>query len=395
MSSVPPLPINPSRRQRSAFIAVLTAWALGMLWFSQASGVRHDYRYYLRQWQLVLNGKNPWSTDNAYGPLHNVLAYLLRLDQLAPKLIMSLSLVLAIALLGREHLRKSAAASNLILFLVVLPAHCVVISVGFAYGLNDALTAALITFALVARVHERDITAGALLGLAVLLKYYPAVLVPLFALEHGRLRLRLLVASGACIALGMAVSVLIWGDSLLHAFTYGAARDPKLLSVLASLQSLPKPISGSAVLGWLIRINSLCVALVSVLSLVLAIRLRLHFIEASVLGLLVILMTFKVGHPQFYLPWLCLVAALPLADKASADQLQWTALPYVLFLDVFQYGYTWGTDSYYHQLSVVRRFVGFAAFALGAATIAAYLLSIHKRSPQPRRTLDPPGSTIR
>lgn len=351
-----------------------------MLWLSQTSGARHDYRHYLRQWKLVLNGKNPWSTDNAYGPLHNVLAYLLRLDQLAPKLVMSLGLAMAIGLIGRELLRQRAAAPQLILYLFILPAHCVVISVGFMYGLNDALTAALISFALVARVHKRDVLAGVMLGLAVLLKYYPALLVPLFALEHGRLRFRLLAATAVCVALGLAASVLIWGDSFLRAFTYGATRGPKLLSVLASMQSLSKSIRGSAVLGWLIRINSLYVALIAALSLVLGIRLRLHFIEASVLGLLATLLTFKVGHPQFYLPWLCLVAALPLASEASAERLQWTTLPYVLFLDIFQYGYAWGTHSYYDHLSIVRRFVGFAAFALGTATIVTHLVIAHKRS---------------
>jgi hypothetical protein len=361
-------------------MAALTTWALGMLWFSKTAGVRHDYRYYLRQWQLVLNGKNPWSTDNAYGPLHNVLAYLLRFDQLAPKLVMSLSLAFAVTLIGRELLRKRVSPSSLFLYILVLPAHCVVISVGFAYGLNDALTAALISFALIARVRGHDATAGIMLGLAVLLKYYPAVLVPFFALENGRLRWRVLVVAAASVMLGLAASALVWGDSFLGAFKYGAVREPKLLSVLASLQSLPTPISGSALLGWLIRVNSVHVALVVVLTVALSMRLRLHFIEASVLGLLATLLTFKVGHPQFYLPWLCLVAALPLVAEASALRLLWTALPYVLFLDIFQYGYAWGANGYYHKLSVVRRLVGFASFALGTATIALHLVSAYKRS---------------
>ena len=28
------------------------------------------------QWQLVLDGRDPWSTNSAYGPLHNAFALL-------------------------------------------------------------------------------------------------------------------------------------------------------------------------------------------------------------------------------------------------------------------------------------------------------------------------------
>jgi hypothetical protein len=147
------------------------------------------------------------------------------------------------------------------------------------------------------------------------------------------------------------------------------------------LQAKPELVGGSGVLDVLIRFNSVSVVFVVVLSFALGLRLRLHFLEASVLGLLATLLTFKVGHPQFYLPWLCLVAALPLAQRASADRLLWTLLPYVLFLDLFQYGYTWGANGYYHQLTEVRRFGGFVSFGLGVATIMTYAVCSRVRRP--------------
>jgi hypothetical protein len=269
----------------------------------------------------------------------------------------------------------------LLLYCIVLPGNCLVLSVGFAYGLNDTLAASLVSFALLARVRERDVAAGVLLGLAVLLKYYPAVLVPWFALEQGRLRWRLPVAAGVTVGLGLAAAAGVWGSSLLTAFTYGAAREPKLLSVLAALQAKPELVGGRDVLDVLIRFNSVSVVFVVVLSFAFGLRLRLHFLEASVLGLLATLLTFKVGHPQFYLPWLCMVAALPLARRASADRLLWTVLPYVVFLSLFQYGYTWGANGYYHQLTVVRRFGGFVSFGLGVATIVAYGVCARVRRP--------------
>jgi hypothetical protein len=62
-------------RSTGASIVAIGIWSLAMLWLSLASGTRHDYNAYLSQWKLVLSVVNPWSTDNAYGPLHNLLAY--------------------------------------------------------------------------------------------------------------------------------------------------------------------------------------------------------------------------------------------------------------------------------------------------------------------------------
>src|SRR5262245_15656037 len=65
-------------RLSRTFIA-MTIWSLSMLWLAVSTGVQHDYPSYVSQWQLVLSGADPYSTDNAYGPLHNLLAFLLPL----------------------------------------------------------------------------------------------------------------------------------------------------------------------------------------------------------------------------------------------------------------------------------------------------------------------------
>ncbi len=101
-------------------------------------------------------------------------------------------------------------------------------------------------------------------------------------------------------------------------------------------------------------------------------RTKLHWLETSVLGLLAVLVTYKVGHQQFYLPWLFLVAALPLAATGSARRLAWACIPMVLFLSVFQWGYAYGSDGYHQILGAVRQNVGFFAFALAVLTFALY-----------------------
>jgi hypothetical protein len=327
---------------------------------------------YLLQWDLVLSRADPWSTDNAYGPLHNVLAYLLPLGPLGPKMLIVAALLTANVLLIWELYRFAGVGSLYGVYLLAVPTNYLVISMAFAYGLNDALVAALVVFAVVARHRGRLIVAGCFLGLAVLLKYYPIVLVSMFALDAGRVRLRLILAAVAVTLVGMAATALVWGDAFFRAAAFAAERNPTLLSILSALSSYPFLVGGQSVVNFLVRTNIGFVAAAGLLSFLIAWRAKIHWLEASVLGLLTVFVTYKVGHQQFYLPWLYLVAALPLAATPSSRRLAWLCLPLVLFLSAFQWGYAYGTDGYNKVLGIIRRDVGFFAFGLGTATIAAY-----------------------
>ena len=53
------------------------------------------------------------------------------------------------------------------------------------FGLNDGFVAALVIGAVLARRDGRIVLAGVLLGLATLDKYYPALLIPFFALDDA------------------------------------------------------------------------------------------------------------------------------------------------------------------------------------------------------------------
>jgi hypothetical protein len=366
----------------AASIVAIGIWSLAMLWFSVVSGRRHDYNAYLSQWKLVLSGANPWSTDNAYGPLHNLLAYMLSFGALGPKLFIVTAFLAANTLLVAELLRTARAPADYVLYLLAVPTNLVVIYVGSAYGLNDALVAAFVACAIVARCRRQMEVAGCLLGLAVLLKYYPVFLVPMFALDKGRLRWSLILSAVSVMLLGIASAMLIWGNAFLTALTYGAGREPKLLSILYALTSYPPLIGGPDVLAFLIRNNSVFVVLVNALLFLAAWRMRLHWLEASVLSLLLTLATYKVGHQQFYITWLILVAALPLASSDSARRLAWLCLPYILFLDVFQWDYAIGYSSQFSASegpTWVRRYVGFLVFPFSLAIATAYLSTRRRR----------------
>jgi hypothetical protein len=369
------LGVPATEARRTGLIWIGVAWSLLMIWLSVVGGVQEgsDYYFYIQQWKLVLSGADPWSTTNTYGPLHNVFAYLLPISDLAPKILFSVTLIIANGLLVREIMRVSGVGGVLGVYLLAVPTNFIIISMAFISGHNDSLVAAFIIFAVVARVRGHLAFAGGILGMAIVLKYYPAFLVPLFALEEGRFRLRLIAGAGAVTVVGLAAATFIWGDAFLTAWIEGVRRGPNLLSILSSLQFYPS-LGEYVHVDFLNRYNAGIVLLVGIASIFTAWKLRLHWLEASVIGLAAILLTYKVGNQQFYIPWLFLVASLPLAETSSGRRLSAICLPLVLFLSAFQLGYSY--DYYLGRDRVIRFVVGFLAFPLGVGTIATYLCSL-------------------
>ena len=127
------------------------------------------------------------------------------------------------------------------------------------------------------------------------------------------------------------------------------------------------PIAHEGAVGWLIRYNSCLVVLGVMAALLFSWKVRLNWLEGVVIGYLVMLTLYKVGHPQFYLPWLFMVASLPLVGKQSADRMVIILLPGVLLLSLHQIIYQFGSDSYNLEL---ERYVGFIAFLVSTVSIA-------------------------
>ncbi|MBN9016945.1 MAG: DUF2029 domain-containing protein [Rhizobiales bacterium] len=374
---------------RKAGLAVLIAWTLAMAIWAYAAGAQHDYVYYLAQWRLALEGADAWSTDNAYGPLHTSLALLLPLGTLAPKALIVGSLLAANAALAIRLMSVRPTAAVGLHYGMVILANIAVASLGVVYGLNDALVASLIVAAVLLRLRGALVLAGLMLGLVALLKYYPLLLVPFFALEGRRFRPSLILTALATIGAGFIACHFVFGDGWMAAILFGAGREPKLLSVLAAFSAATPVVGGSELLDWLVRHNAAFVLATAVACLAVAWWRRIHWLEASVLALLAVLLVYKVGHQQFFLPWLFLVAALPLAGTASADRLAGLCWPFALFLSLYQWGYAFGTDQYHATGGAVRLYAGFVAFPLGVATIAGYFYVA--RRPAPGASLQAPA----
>jgi len=380
---------NPAAWQILIVAAATVLWSLWMLWLCWSYGtIDHDYQAYIRQWQLVLDGDNPWSTDNRYGPLHNVFAFLLPLGPLAPKLFMVGALLAANAALVLSLMRERGLGSIQLVYLLAIPTNLLVIGVGGWRGLNDAVVAALLVFAVLVRHRRHFLATGVLVGLAALLKYYPILLLPFFALNGKERTLHWsVIASGAVVFfLGLGLAVAIWGQAPLVAIWEGSGRPPKILSILATLGELYGRY-GRGIVPWLIENNTYFVLGGAAAAFLFAWRASLNWLEAAVLGFLVILLLYKVGHEQFYVPWLFMVASLPLVGTRSADRMAIILLPAVLLLSLYEfyrnsnyYAYEYYSVSDYRaQFEWLKTYGrGLIAFVVGTASIAVYVAYLWK-----------------
>ena len=202
---------------RVAFMFLLSLWSFALIWFSLRSGPQHDYLGYIGQWDLVIHGENPWASDNAYGPLHNLVGSAIIFGPLYPKFIMVTALAIANAFLAHELWKVHRNIYSFMIHTIAISTNFLIVVMVFRYGLNDSLVAAFVIFAVLARSRGFLFSSGCALGLAILLKYYPAFLVPFFALDNGRFSWRLPLGTIVVTAIGFLITIFLWGSGLLVA----------------------------------------------------------------------------------------------------------------------------------------------------------------------------------
>ena len=363
-------------RRLSAIVLAGSVFALALTWLG---GARHDYIYYLEQWHLVLAGIDPWSTNNAYGPLHNAFALLLPLHDLAPKLLQSLLLLAINALVVRRLAAAHVPWTN---YLIAFGGNALAWLAVFWLGNNDGFVAACLLAAVAARLDGRIVLAGVLLGLAALDKYYPALLIPFFAIDDRRLDTRLLLAATGTVLFGLIAGTLIWGRAMLEAIAFGVSRDATLLSIFRALSVLGHANGWGDAADLLVRLNSLVVMLAWIGAIGLAWARRDNWLVAATWGLFAVLLVYKVGHQQFWVSWLALVACLPLVDRPEAMRLARLSWPFALFLGLFQLGFVLLMPEYFRGPNAwIKDTAGFAAFALGVTQLVLFLRPAPRPAP--------------
>ena len=374
---------QPTRRGISAVIVALVIWTVAMLCLCWWSGIQHDQRYYVKQWQILLAGGDPWSTTNTYGPIYTLLGYLLPFGRLAPKLLMVGALLAANAVLVVELMRARGIHPIQAIYLLAIATNVLFIGVGVIWGLNDALVAALLIASVLLRHQRKFVAAGLLIGLAALTKYYPLLLLPFFAIDDDRVRWSVIFSGLAVFCVGLAGAVGVWGQSPIDAIVHGSTRRASLLSILKAFQKvLDHEGSVRSLVQLLIRYNTMFVITGVVAVMLFSWKLRINWLEGAVLGYLVALTLYKVGHQQFFLPWLFMVASLPLLKLESSDRLAMMLLPIVLLLSLYQFFFEFGPYTCGDSCAWVRSYGGFIFFPASALTVALSAIYFSRRTPR-------------
>jgi hypothetical protein len=344
-------------------------------------GERHDYPAYLEQWRLVLAGLDPWSGDNAYGPLHNAFAPLLIIHPLVPKIVTAASLCIANGLLVFALERQRPWRDWRLVYLLAFGANILPWVSVFWFGNNDGVVAALVIGAVLARRDGRMLLCGLLLGLATLDKYYPALLIPFFALDERKVETRLILSALVTTAVGMITGILIWGRAFFEAVAFGISRDATILSIFHTFSVVGHAAGYGDAADALVRLNSLLVLGVWIGAVGLAWVRRDNWLVASTWGFLAMLVTYKVGHQQFYVTWCALVACLLLVNSPAAERLARLSLPYATFLSIFQLGFIALQPVYYRGPWVfIPNYIGVVSLGLALVQLWLFLRSPQRQS---------------
>jgi len=344
-----------------------------MLFLLFSSGELHDYIEYVNTWQHIQGGGNPWQAEgiatNAYGPLHSILGVATAAGALMPKLLFGLGFLAVSATFLVLILRSQPKVKVLLAYTVLVPLNYLVIGLVFVFGNNDGLVAALIGFAVLARIRGHLTTAGLLLGMAILFKYYPALLLPFLALDVRRIKWTVVIASSVTVFLGVFVTYVAWGGSFLSALLFGAGRGATILSVLAHLAHLGAP--DSFMLPAL-RYNSIVVAAVVGGLFLLAWWRRFGWLESMTLGMLAVVTTYKVGHPQFLIPWIVLLVGLLYVRTGVQWRIVTLSIPLVVLISTYQVIFEryWLAGVFWEDTaSIIRDQVGIPFFMVSGATV--------------------------
>jgi len=93
-----------------------------------------------------------------------------------------------------------------------------------------------------ARLRGRDVLSGACVAAGVLLKYIPIVILPFLVFDGRQFRPGVFRAGLAGVAVGMGLSVLVWGRAALRPLTFAATRGSSLLSPFRFLRGAFSPL---------------------------------------------------------------------------------------------------------------------------------------------------------
>ena len=270
-----------------------------LLFIASKNGI-HDYAAYLKQWNIVNQGSDPWiGTDNAYLPIHNLFAPLAAINSSIPKILFFCIFIIPMYLSSVRKInfkRELDKISKLKIFLIfAFNPFCVVFT--SLYGTNDVLVAGLIVFSLYFSSSKKkklnSLISGFSLAIATMVKIYPIFIAPLFIFRKRKMDITFFTSYLLSLTGIVFTSILIWGRSTFIPILFAVERHSKHLSFF----NFSRKVIGIN----LDQYSVYLVGLVLVLSLFFMYKKKIDLLPAVILTLTLAFSFYKVGHPQFFL----------------------------------------------------------------------------------------------
>src|SRR5262249_53443317 len=154
------------------------------------------------------------------------------------------------------------------------------------------------------------------LGLGILLKYLPIVILPFLVFSERRFHYRLLGFCAGVVILGLSISVLIWGTSTFSPLITAATRESTLsiYVVLPSTHSPLRPFLKSLNLDWLDKAILLTAGLATFTWCILR---QIKPALASALAILVTLLFYRVGYTNYQIVFFSLILYWSISNWAQ------------------------------------------------------------------------------
>jgi len=310
-----------------SFLAVAAFLAMA---FSYLTGSLHDYVAYLRQWEIILLGVDPWQgTDNAYGPIHNLLAWAYKIHPLMPKVLFAFLLVAtgavsAFAPLDMKDKTNPLQRCCLFAFLILSPFSLITVAL---YANNDILPAAAMVLALVGIVAFKSISSrilsGGILAIGCMSKFYPLIILPSLAVRRRHIDWAFVSGFLGTLILVASIAYAVWGKSALIPLQFAGSRGSKHLSIF----NFTKNVMGINLDRFSIRLMLYAFLAMTYVQF----KNNIGPVVGSILTLAAVLSFYKVGHQQFFL-FFFLVAPFAIRYLLSCSRILTPRVAAVFFL---------------------------------------------------------------
>ena len=330
---------------------------------------RYDYAEYGRQWQFFLAGGNPWDyISNAYGPLHNSMAFVYDIHHKLPRLLFSsLSVIGSIFLIKKVNgsaLNENVKEKSFYLLLY----NPIVWLMFVINGCNDGLVGSLFLFGVVLYDKEKYVLSALLLSLAILYKYIPLFIIPILCINSRKINFKFTLSTIAFLGIGFGTSFYLWGAKFLDPILFNASRESKILSIFRYLRG---DYSFLKLFG-IDNVDHLSIYFVIgsvILIFIVQLVYRWHWIVSLIVTMLSIHLFYLVGHFQFYISiyFLLFFYLYKFGRSIGAYELKRIFLSlYWIAATTVLYGITEGL---YGRFVFIREFIGLPHFIILLLTL--------------------------